>query len=50
MFGDRGALGRPVEASAKRDAARAVIDEIADLFEDETLRGLYLETAAKKQA
>ena len=44
------ALGRPVEASAKRDAARAVIDEIADLFEDETLRGLYLESAAKKQA
>ena len=40
--------GRAAEAEAKRSEAREMIDEIADLFEDESLRGMFLESAASK--
>ena len=43
-------LGRSDEAAAKRTDARVMIDEIAGLFQDETLRALYLESATKKLA
>jgi predicted ATPase len=36
------ALGRPREAAQKRQAAQGVIQEIAGLFEDDTLRQAYL--------
>jgi class 3 adenylate cyclase/tetratricopeptide (TPR) repeat protein len=42
------AMGRPDEAEAKRQAARAMIDEIAALFEDETMCDAFVESAMKK--
>ena len=42
------ALDRPDDAAAKRDAARDMINEIAGLFQDSSLRDLYLESATKK--
>ena len=42
------ASGRSSEAEAKLAEARAMIDEIGGLFEDEELRDSYLETATKK--
>ena len=42
------ALGRAAEAEAQRRAARAMIDEIAGLFRNESLRATYLESALKK--
>ncbi len=42
------ALGREVEAEAKRREARALIDEIAGLFTDAQLRAMFVESAAKK--
>jgi len=36
-------LGRVDEANAQRDTARATINEIATLFRDENLRGMFLE-------
>ena len=41
-------LARPDDAAEKRDAAQAMIDEIAGLFQDESLRDLYLESATAK--
>ena len=43
-------LGRSSEADAKRAQAQATIDEIAGLFEDETLRAMFVETAISKLA
>ena len=37
--------GRTEEAEAKIQEARMMVDEIAGLFEDETLRGLYVQSA-----
>jgi class 3 adenylate cyclase/tetratricopeptide (TPR) repeat protein len=42
------ALGHAAETEAKRRQARAVIDEIAGLFEDETLQEMFLESALGK--
>jgi ATP/maltotriose-dependent transcriptional regulator MalT len=42
------ALGRAAEAEAKRRQARAVIDEIAGLFEDEKLGEMFAESALGK--
>ena len=42
--------GRASEAEAKRSEARDMIDEIASLFEDEKLRGMFLENATSKLA
>lgn len=42
------AMGRAAEADAKRQAARAMIDEIAGLFEDDNLRAAFVESARKK--
>ena len=42
------AMGRADEAEAKRQAARAMIDEIAALFEVEKLRAAFVESAMKK--
>ena len=42
------AVGRTSEAQAKRDQARAMIDEIAGLFEDEKLRSIYVNSATGK--
>jgi len=39
------ATGRPAEAEAKRQEARAVIEEIGELFTDERLKSIYLENA-----
>ena len=39
------ATGRPAEAEAKRQEARAVIEEIGELFTDEHLKTIYLENA-----
>ena len=50
MVGVLDGLGRSDEAAAKRTQARAMIDEIAGLFQDEELRALYLESATKKLA
>jgi tetratricopeptide (TPR) repeat protein len=44
------ALGRADEAEAKRREARAMIDEIAGLFEDDTMRALFVESAVRKAA
>lgn len=44
------ALGRASEADAKLREARAMIDEIAALFEDEKLRAAFVESAARKLA
>ena len=41
-------LGREREAEAKRRDARAMIGEIADLFEDDNLRRLFIENVASK--
>jgi class 3 adenylate cyclase/tetratricopeptide (TPR) repeat protein len=41
-------LGKADQAGAKRDEARAVVKEIAGLFEDPTLRPAYLENAGAK--
>jgi len=41
-------MGRQDEADAKRQAARAMIDEIARLFEDEKLRAAFIESAHRK--
>ncbi|MBI5649832.1 MAG: AAA family ATPase [Chloroflexi bacterium] len=41
-------LGRDDDANAQRDAARAMINEIAELFRDESLRGMFLENALSK--
>ena len=43
-----GSLGRTSEAETQRQRARAMIDEIAGLFDDEKLRGIYLQSAVKK--
>ena len=43
-------LGRRDEAESKQNEARAMIDEIAGLFEDEELGLAYLESAMKKLA
>ena len=42
------ALGRGAEASEKRAGALGLIHEIGELFEDESLRSMYLEDAIKK--
>ena len=42
--------GRASEAEAKRSDAREMIEEIAGLFEDEELRGMFLESAMGKLA
>ena len=42
--------GRSDEAEVKRKEARAMIDEIGALFEDDALRTKYLESAAGKLA
>lgn len=39
-------LGRNAEAEAKRREAKAVIDEIAGLFQDAELRSKYVDNAA----
>jgi hypothetical protein len=41
------AMGRQDEAAAKRQAARAMVDEIAGLF-DEKLRTAFVESASSK--
>jgi ATP/maltotriose-dependent transcriptional regulator MalT len=42
--------GRAEEAQAKRQAARATIQEIGDMLEDKTLRQAYLDSALAKAA
>jgi tetratricopeptide (TPR) repeat protein len=42
------AMGRTDEAIIMRQAARAMIDEIAGLFEDGTMRAAFVESAVKK--
>jgi len=42
------ALGREAEASEKRAGALSLIHEIGGLFEDQSLRSMYLEDAIKK--
>ena len=42
------ALGREAEASEKRAGALGLIHEIGGLFEDQSLRSMYLEDAVKK--
>lgn len=42
------AMSRTAEADAKRQAARAMIDEIAGLFQDAELRAAFVESAMKK--
>ena len=42
------ALGRQAEAEAKLAEARETVEEIAQTFEDDTLRGLFVENAAQK--
>lgn len=42
------ALGRMEEADAQRDAARALIDEIASLLREDGLRGMFLENVLSK--
>jgi ATP/maltotriose-dependent transcriptional regulator MalT len=42
------AMGRAEEADAKRQAARAMIDEIAALFKDENLKAMFVESARNK--
>ncbi len=42
------AMGRQDEADAKRQAARAMIDEIAGLFQDEKLRAAFASSALRK--
>ena len=42
------ALGRMEEADAQRDAARAMIDEMASLFREDGLRGMFLENVLSK--
>ena len=41
-------LGRNAESEAKLAEARETVDAIAQTFDDETLRGLFLENAARK--
>ena len=43
-----GTLGRTSEAETQRQRARAMIHKIAGLFDDENLRGMYLQSAMKK--
>ena len=43
-------LGRNDEAGAKMAEARAVVDEIAALFDDDALRSMYLKNATGKLA
>ncbi len=40
--------GRTSEAEAKRAEAKDMVDEIAGLFKDEKLRGMFLESATSK--
>ena len=40
--------GRTSEAEAKRSEAKDMVDEIAGLFKDEKLRGMFLESATSK--
>ena len=42
--------GRTSKAEAKRAEARDMVDEIAGLFKDEKLRGMFLESATSKLA
>jgi hypothetical protein len=42
------ALGRESDAEAKWQGARAMIEEIANLFEDAAMRALYVENASGK--
>ncbi len=42
------AVGRQAEAEAKRAEARETVEAIAQTFEDDTLRGLFVENAAQK--
>ena len=42
------ALGRQAEADAKLAEARETVEAIAQTFEDDTLRGLFVENAAQK--
>ena len=42
--------GRTSKAEAKRAEARHMVDEIAGLFNDEKLRGTFLESATSKLA
>ncbi|CAG1007210.1 hypothetical protein ANRL4_03718 [Anaerolineae bacterium] len=42
------ALGRMEEADAQRDAARAMIDEIAGLLREDGLREMFLENVLSK--
>ena len=42
--------GRASEAEAKRSEARDMVDEIAGLFKDDKLRGMFLESATSKLA
>ena len=44
------AAGRTSKAEAKRAEARDMVDEIAGLFKDEKLRGMFLEGATRKLA
>ncbi len=41
-------LGRTTEAAEKREHARTVVAEIADLFEDDTLRQAFLAQAGSE--
>ena len=42
------ASGRSAEADARRHQARAMIDEIAGLFQDDGLRNQYVESTTRK--
>ena len=42
------AVGRQAEAEAKLAEARETVEAIAQTFEDDTLRGLFVENAARK--
>jgi class 3 adenylate cyclase/tetratricopeptide (TPR) repeat protein len=44
------AQGRMAEAAAQRAAAQTVVDEIGTLFQDETLRAVYLRSASARLA
>ena len=46
LFGE----GRTSEAEAKRAEAKDMVEEIAGLFKDEKLRGMFLESAMGKLA
>ena len=44
------AMGREAEAQSKREEARATIEEIAGLFEDQVLQTKFVESAMEKMA